>query len=112
MKKIILMTTAVAAALSAHAQMIDFDLPGKTTMGKDTELNYTSWAVPRATSDTKSFDNGVSITITAGGAASAVGSNWNKTYVESKGIRVSADDVVACGLDDGNMVKRTEGRRW
>jgi hypothetical protein len=30
MKKIILMTTAVAAALSAHAQMIDFDLPGKT----------------------------------------------------------------------------------
>lgn len=109
MKKIILMTTAVAAALSAHAQMIDFDLPGKTTMGKDTELNYTSWAVPRATSDTKSFDNGVSITITAGGAASAVGSNWNKTYVESKGLRVIADEVVACNLVDGNMVKTTEG---
>ena len=109
MKKIILMTTAVAAALSAHAQMIDFDLPGKTTMGKDTELNYTSWAVPRASSDTKSFDNGVSITITAGGAASAVGSNWNKTYVESKGLRVIADEVVACNLVDGNMVKTTEG---
>ncbi|WP_278989194.1 hypothetical protein [Segatella bryantii] len=109
MKKFILMTTAVAAALSAHAQMIDFDLPGKTTMGKDTELNYTSWAVPRATSDTKSFDNGVSITITAGGAASAVGSNWNKTYVESKGLRVIADEVVACNLVDGNMVKTTEG---
>lgn len=109
MKKIILMTTAVAVALSAHAQMIDFDLPGKTTMGKDTELNYTSWAVPRATSDTKSFDNGVSITITAGGAASAVGSNWNKTYVESKGLRVIADEVVACNLVDGNMVKTTEG---
>ena len=109
MKKFILTTTAVAAALSAHAQMIDFDLPGKTTMGKDTELNYTSWAVPRATSDTKSFDNGVSITITAGGAASAVGSNWNKTYVESKGLRVIADEVVACNLVDGNMVKTTEG---
>ena len=109
MKKIILMTTAVAAALSAHAQMIDFALPGKTTMGKDTELNYTSWAVPRASSDTKSFDNGVSITITAGGAASAVGSNWNKTYVESKGLRVIADEVVACNLVDGNMVKTTEG---
>ena len=109
MKQIILMTTAVAAALSAHAQMIDFDLPGKTTMGKDTELNYTSWAVPRASSDTKSFDNGVSITITAGGAASAVGSNWNKTYVESKGLRVIADEVVACNLVDGNMVKTTEG---
>lgn len=109
MKKFILTTTAVAVALSAHAQMIDFDLPGKTTMGKDTELNYTSWAVPRATSDTKSFDNGVSITITAGGAASAVGSNWNKTYVESKGLRVIADEVVACNLVDGNMVKTTEG---
>lgn len=78
-------------------------------MGKDTELNYTSWAVPRASSDTKSFDNGVSITITAGGAASAVGSNWNKTYVESKGLRVIADEVVACNLVDGNMVKTTEG---
>lgn len=109
MKKFISTTTVVAVALSTHAQMIDFDLPGKTTMGKDTELNYTSWAVPRATSDTKSFDNGVSITITAGGAASAVGSNWNKTYVESKGLRVIADEVVACNLVDGNMVKTTEG---
>ena len=80
------------------AQNIDFDLPGKTAPGKDTEINYTSWAVPRATSDTKTFDNGVTITISAGGAASAVGSNWSKTDVETKGLRVIADEVVATGM--------------
>ena len=84
---------------------IDFDLPGKTAPGKDTEINYTSWAVPRATSDTKTFDNGVTITISAGGAASAVGSNWSKTDVETKGLRVIADEVVATNLEDGNMTQ-------
>ena len=63
-----------ANVLAANAQNIDFDLPGKTAPGKDTEVNYTSWAVPRATSDTKTFDNGMTITISAGDAASAVGS--------------------------------------
>ena len=87
------------------AQNIDFDLPGKTAPGKDTEINYTSWAVPRATSDTKTFDNGVTITISAGGAASAVGSNWSKTDVETKGLRVIADEVVATNLEDGNMTQ-------
>ena len=29
-------------ASTAMAQNIDFDLPGKTTPGKDTELNYIS----------------------------------------------------------------------
>ena len=90
------------------AQNIDFDLPGKTAPGKDTEINYTSWAVPRATSDTKTFDNGVTITISAGGAASAVGSNWSKTDVETKGLRVIADEVLATNLVDGNMTPITD----
>ena len=92
-----------SAALSTTAQNIDFDLPGKTAPGKDTEINYISWAVPRAASDTKAFDNGVSITISAGGAASAVGSNWSKTDVETKGLRVIADEVLATKIVDGNM---------
>ncbi len=90
------------------AQNIDFDLPGKTAPGKDTEINYTSWAVPRATSDTKTFDNGVTITISAGGAASTVGSNWSKTDVETKGLRVIADEVLATNLVDGNMTPITD----
>ena len=90
------------------AQNIDFDLPGKTAPGKDTEINYISWAVPRAANDTKSFDNGMTITISAGGAASAVGSNWSKTDVETKGLRVIADEVLATNLDDGNLTPITD----
>ena len=97
-----------STTVQAVAQNIDFDLPGKTAPGKDTEINYISWAVPRATSDTKTFDNGVTITITAGGAASAVGSNWNKTDVETNGLRVIADEVLATNLVDGNLTNITD----
>ena len=95
--------------MASTAQNIDFDLPGKTAPGKDTEVNYISWAVPRAESDTKSFDGGMTITITAGGAASAVGSNWSKTDVETNGLRVIADEVLATNLENGNMTQITEG---
>ena len=95
--------------ISTTAQKIDFDLPGKTAPGKDTEINYISWAVPRAQSDTKTFDNGMTITITAGGAASAVGSNWSKTDVETNGLRVIADEVLATNLESGNLTQITEG---
>ena len=95
--------------MASTAQNIDFDLPGKTAPGKDTEVNYISWAVPRTESDTKSFDGGMTITITAGGAASAVGSNWSKTDVETNGLRIIADEVLATNLDKGNMTQITEG---
>ena len=97
-----------ASVLTTSAQNIDFDLPGKTAPGKDTEVNYISWAVPRAASDTKTFDNGMSITISAGDGASAVGSNWNKTDVETKGLRVIADEVLATNLEDGNLTPITD----
>ena len=96
-------------AVGIHAQNIDFDLPGKTAPGKDTEVNYISWAVPRAQSDTKTFENGMTITISAGGAASAVGSNWNKTDVETNGLRIIADEVLATNLEGGNLTQITEG---
>ena len=110
MKKQLLLTAALALmTISTTAQKIDFDLPGKTAPGKDTEINYISWAVPRAQSDTKTFDNGMTITITAGGAASAVGSNWSKTDVETNGLRVIADEVLATNLESGNLTQITEG---
>lgn len=110
MKKHLLMTTALALmAIGTTAQSIDFDLPGKTTPGKDTEINYISWAVPRAQSDTKTFDNGMTITITAGGAAADVGSSWNKTDVETNGLRVIADEVLATNIVGGNLTAITEG---
>ena len=110
MKRHLLMTAVLSLTVMAStAQNIDFDLPGKTAPGKDTEVNYISWAVPRAESDTKSFDGGMTITITAGGAASAVGSNWSKTDVETTGLRIIADEVLATNLDKGNMTQITEG---
>ncbi len=90
------------------AQNIDFDLPGKTAPGKDTEVNYTSWAVPRAKTDTKTFDNGVTIKLSAGGAATDLGSNWSKTDVETKGLRVIADEVLVTKLVDGNLTQITD----
>lgn len=110
MKRHLLMTAVLSLTVMAStAQNIDFDLPGKTAPGKDTEVNYISWAVPRAESDTKSFNGGMTITITAGGAASAVGSNWSKTDVETNGLRIIADEVLATNLDKGNMTQITEG---
>ncbi|MBR0036172.1 MAG: hypothetical protein IJP70_00860 [Bacteroidales bacterium] len=108
MKKLLLFALCLGPVSVLPAQNIDFDLPGKTTPGKDTEINYISWAVPRATSDTKTFENGVTITISAGGAASAVGSNWNKTDVETNGLRVIADEVLATNLEDGNLTYITD----
>ena len=94
-----------SAVMNATAQNIDFDLPGKTAPGKDTEINYISWAVPRAKSDTKTFDNGMTIKISAGGAAKDVGSNWSKTDVETTGLRVIGDEVLATNIVNGNLTE-------
>ena len=91
--------------MNATAQNIDFDLPGKTAPGKDTEINYISWAVPRAKSDTKTFDNGMTIRISAGGAAKDVGSNWSKTDVETTGLRMIGDEVLATNIVNGNLTE-------
>ncbi len=108
MKKVFTAGVLMLTALALHAQNIDFDLPGKTAPGKDTEVNYESWAVPRAESDTKTFINGVTITIRAGEGAAHVGSNWSKTDVETNGLRVIADEVLATNLEDGNLTPITD----
>ena len=69
MRKLLLTAFIFSSVMLSMAQNIDFDLPGKTAPGKDTEVNYESWAVPRVASDTKVFSNGVTITITAGEGA-------------------------------------------
>ncbi len=108
MKKVITTVMTACCTLMVAAQNIDFDLPGKTTPGKDTEINYISWDVPRAQSDTKTLDNGMTITISAGGAAGDVGSSWNKTDVETNGLRVIADEVLATNLENGNLTQITD----
>jgi len=108
MKKLLLISMLVSCAAAVTAQHIDFDLPGKTAPGKDTEFNYISWAVPRVESDTKTLEGGMTIILTAGGAATALGSNWSKTDVETKGLRVIADEVLATNIVDGNLTQITD----
>lgn len=108
LKKLFLLSLS-ALSLGAQAQNIDFDLPGKTTPGKDTENNYISWAVPRTDKDTLKLSNGMMLVISAGGAAEHVGSSWSKTDVETNGLRVIADEVLATNIVDGNLTKIVEG---
>ena len=42
MKRVITTVMPTCCTLMVAAQNIDFDLPGKTTPGKDTEINYIS----------------------------------------------------------------------
>ena len=51
------------------AQSIDFNLPqaGQETLVE--EPGYVSWNIPHAASDTKTLDNGLTITIAAAGNA-------------------------------------------
>ena len=109
-KKQILLAIALFAASAAQGQLIDFDFPGKENPDKHTEKGYTSWAVPRTVSAEKTFANGVTITLTAGGAASAVASNWSKYDVETTGLKLIGEEVLATNLDDdNNMTPITEG---
>lgn len=50
MRKLLVVAFISSMGFSAMAQNIDFDLPGKTAPGKDTEVNYESGPshVPRA----------------------------------------------------------------
>lgn len=108
-RRLLIATALVLMATGVTAQNIDFDFPGKVTPGKHTENNYISWAVPRGASDTKELDNGMTITITAGGAAADVGSNWNKADVETNGLRIIGEEVLATNIVDGNLTQITEG---
>lgn len=89
------------------AQNIDFDFPGRNT-SEVTEPNYVAWPVGRVASESKTFDNGVTITVSAAGEANGLASNWNKQSVQS-GLKLFGDGVLACILDNGNYVKVTEG---
>lgn len=108
MKKWMLAASWIAGtAVSMNAQLIDFDFPGRPA-SEVNEPNYISWAVNRCETETKSFDNGVTITISAGEKASAIASNWNKQSVQA-GLKLFGDGVFATAIEDGNTVKFTEG---
>ena len=107
MKKILALAAVMLCSIGSMAQSIDFDFPGRNTE-EVTEPNYVPWAVPRAETASKTLDNGMTLTLTGAEGATAVGSNWNKQTVQS-GMKLVGDGVLACNLEDGNLVKVSSG---
>lgn len=93
--------------LGVVAQNIDFDFPNRNS-SEVTEPNYIPWPVPRTDKDTLELDNGMTLIVAGTEGATGVGSNWNKQTVQS-GLKLFGDGVLACKIEDGNMVKLTEG---
>mgnify|MGYP002854940522 CR=1 FL=1 len=103
MKQLLTTILLTGATLVATAQNIDFDFPGRQS-SEVTEPNYIPWPVGRVASESLTLDGGMTLTVAGGEGASAVGSNWNKQTVQ-KGLKLVGDGVLACNLEDGNMVK-------
>ncbi len=103
MKRILVTTFGLICTTTLLAQKIDFDFPGKTNPDKHTEVGFTSWAVGRVASASKTFDNGVTVTLTPGGAASSLGSNWSKQDVETTKLKLIGEHVLVTNLENGNL---------
>ena len=102
------LTTAALAlcTLSVMAQRIDFNMTGRSEEEVN-EPDYTAWSVQQVPSEQKVLDNGLAITVSAGGAADVLRSQWNKnTCTAGKngitGLRLLGDGVMAFKLDDDN----------
>ena len=99
---LILATTA----MHAGAQNIDFNMTGR----QDAEVNepdYTGWAVNQGASESKTFDNGLTITIAATGKANTLRAQWHKnTCTAGKngqtGLLLLGDGVAAFIADASN----------
>ena len=99
----ILISFGLICSTTLLAQKIDFDFPGKANPDKHTEVGFTSWEVGRVASDSKTFDNGVTITLTPGGAATSLGSNWSKQDVETNKLKLIGEHVLVTNLENGNL---------
>lgn len=107
MNKLYAATFLMSCSIYGMAQNIDFDFPNRNT-SEVTEPNYIPWPVARVQSESKTLDNGMTVTLTGGDAANGLASNWNKQSVQS-GFKLFGDGVLACILEGGNYIKLTEG---
>lgn len=107
MKELLFTALFLGAGLTMTAQRIDFDFPNRNT-SEVTEPDYIPWPVNRCEKESKTFDNGMTITVSGSEGASAVASNWNKQTVQA-GMKLFGDGVYACNIENGNAIKITEG---
>ena len=101
------------AAVNAAAQNIDFNMTNR----QDAEVNepdYIGWAVNQVPSESKTLDNGVTVTVAAAGKANTLRAQWHKnTCTAGKngqtGLRLMGDGVVAfIESSDGNTPNLTD----
>ena len=96
----------------ATAQNIDFNMTNR----QDAEVNepdYIGWAVSKGLSDSKTLDNGLTLTVTATGNADILRADWNKnTCLAGKngqtGLRLMGDGVAAFIADGDNTPNLTD----
>ena len=105
-KRLITAFIVAMTTLNAAAQNIDFNMTNR----QDAEVNepdYIGWAVNQVPSESKTLDNGLTITVAATGNANTLRAQWHKnTCTAGKngqtGLRLMGDGVMAFILDDNN----------
>ena len=106
MKRLIAITMMMCCTGIVIAQSIDFNMTNR----QDNEVNepdYIGWAVDQVQSQSKTLDNGLTITVAATGNANTLRAQWHKnTCTAGKngqtGLRLMGDGVVAFIADDDN----------
>ena len=93
-----LLLASLLIAQTSLAQNIDFDFINRNDV---TEPNYIAWPIGTVPSDSKTLPDGTTLTVTAGGNAQTLRSQWNKQAVTA-GLRLMGDGVMALGLDSNN----------
>ena len=105
-KRLITAFIVAMTTLNAAAQNIDFNMTNR----QDAEVNepdYIGWAINQVPSESKTLDNGLTITVAATGNANTLRAQWHKnTCTAGKngqtGLRLMGDGVMAFILDDNN----------
>ena len=113
MKKLFAITLLLGCTIGSVAQNIDFNMTNR----QDAEVNepdYIGWAVNQVQSESKTLDNGVTLTVAASGNANTLRAQWHKnTCTAGKngqtGLRLMGDGVVAfIATSDSNTPTLTD----
>ena len=111
MKKALSIFMMLCCACIVSAQKIDFDISGKT--GQALQEGFVEWVVPEGVSDTKDFDGGIQVTVSAAQGTNPmdaahnddeirhVKTEWWKNGITSgnDGARILGDALIITGDD-------------
>ena len=111
MKKVFSIFMMLCCACIVSAQKIDFDIFGKT--GQTLQEGFVEWVVPEGVSDTKDFDGGIQVTVSAAQGSNPmdaahnddeirhVKTEWWKNGITSgnDGARILGDALIITGDD-------------